>query len=101
MVRLHDGGVTHGGIWSYLLGGDLPGPTGGNGGGHMLGLLVDGCLYPHGGGRSYRRLSYPGYGRRARLRREHSNLRLTDHTVLGYDGLRYGAYLGLKKVGKC
>lgn len=68
MVRLHDGGMAYGGrrIWPYLLGGDLPGPAG-NGGGRMLGLLVDGCLYPHGGGRSYRRLPYPRDGRRARL----------------------------------
>lgn len=67
MVRLHDGGMAYGGIWSYLLGGDLPGPTGCNGGGRMLGLLMDGGLYPHGRGRSYRRLPYPRYGRRAGL----------------------------------
>lgn len=97
MARLHDGGMAHGrrGIWSYLLGGDLPGPTGGgDGGDRMLGLLVEGSLYPYRCRRSYRRLSYPGYGRGARLGRQHTDLRLADDTVLGDDGLRYGTYLG-------
>lgn len=97
MARLHNGRMAHGGrgIWSYLLGGNLPWPTsGGNCGSRMLGLLMEGSLYPYRGGRSYRCLSYPGYGRGARLGRQHTDLRLTDHTVLGDDGLRYWTYLG-------